>query len=75
MSIHLPWDYCRCNGDGCAKRHNCARYVQLGNMGPRTPIMERCFVDGPGALAETPSYIPIVDSSPAGRTKENHEPI
>lgn len=66
----LLWDICRCDGAGCEKRDTCLRHEQLSNMGPRTPVMSRCFVDEPGGTVTTPSYIPIVESSPAGRTSK-----
>jgi len=36
----LPYDCCRCNGNGCDKKETCLRFVALNDMGPRTPISE-----------------------------------
>jgi len=59
MGRYLLWDVSRCNGDGCARRETCLRHEQLKNMGPRTPVMSRCFVDEPGVSATWPIYTPV----------------
>lgn len=40
--MRLAWDMCRCVGAGCEMQKRCARHEQLNNMGPRTPVMDRC---------------------------------
>lgn len=46
--MNLPFDYCRCHGWECDRKETCARYTNLGNLGPRTPVMHRmCDYDIP----------------------------
>lgn len=60
--MKLPYDYARCRGWECSKREDCARYTNLENTGPWTPVMQRlCDYDIPemGQI----HYIPITEVS------------
>lgn len=37
----LPYDNCRCQGEGCDLKATCLRHVALDDMGPATPWTER----------------------------------
>lgn len=63
----LAWDMCRCMASGgCEVKEQCARHEQLNNMGPRTPVMDKC--------CNTPGYgafIPIEAASKGGANDRN----
>lgn len=42
----LPYDFCRCEGQGCESREQCLRHVALLDMGPRTPVSPRLCEPG-----------------------------
>lgn len=59
--MNLPYDYSRCQGWECSKRETCARYTNLGNLGPRTPVMQRmCDYDVPSA--DQAHFIDVAES-------------
>lgn len=41
----LAWDVTRCNGEGCALRETCLRCIELANMGPMTPQVDKMHED------------------------------
>ncbi len=49
MNNSLPFDDSRCNGFGCKQKENCLRFLNLNNIGPRTPVCTLMFdVDSNG---------------------------